>query len=168
MILCIYLVNYKAKDIVKILLRGGQMTKVYRVDAVWQLAGVYEVRNKTFVKGQGIPKESEFDEVYGEKYNYLLLEDEGTAVATARINIANKDFAKIERVGVIPEYQNKGFGRILIEAAEEWISELGSHKIVITSQEQAVGFYESLGYIAKPEIKIQSSIPIVYTEKEIN
>ncbi|GGH23371.1 GNAT family N-acetyltransferase [Paenibacillus segetis] len=145
------------------------MTEVYRVDSVWQLADVYEVRNKTFVNGQGIPKELEFDEVYGQKYNYILLEDNKTAVATARINLEHQEYAKIERVGVIPELQNKGYGRIVIEAAEKWITEIGRHpKIVITSQQQAVGFYESLGYIAKPEIKIESTIPIVYTEKEIN
>ncbi|WP_438490864.1 GNAT family N-acetyltransferase [Paenibacillus sp. IHBB 3054] len=144
------------------------MTEIYRVDSVWQLAGVYEVRTRTFVNGQGIPKELEFDEVYGERYCYLLLEENQTAVATARINLTHEEYAKIERVGVIPEFQNKGYGRILIDAAENWIRELGIHRIVITSQQQAVGFYVSLGYIARPEIIIKSTIPIVYTEKEIS
>lgn len=144
------------------------MTKIYRVDSVWQLADVYEVRIRTFVQGQGIPKQLEFDEIYGGQYNYLLLEENETAVATARINLIHKEYAKIERVGVIPDFQHKGYGRILIEAAESWIRELGIRKIVITSQRQAVGFYESLGYTAKPEIVIESSIPIVYTEKEIH
>lgn len=144
------------------------MTKIYRVDSVWQLADVYEVRTKTFVQGQGIPKQMEFDEIYGGQYNYLLLEEKETAVATARINLVHKEYAKIERVGVIPDFQYKGYGRILIEAAESWIRELGIRKIVITSQRQAVGFYESLGYTAKPEIVIESAIPIVYTEKEIH
>lgn len=146
---------------------GEMMTNLYRVDSVWQLAGVYEVRTKTFVQGQGIPKQFEFDEVYGGQYHYLLLEENEIAVATARINLTHEAYAKIERVGVIPEFQHKGYGRILIEAAENWIRELGLHKIVITSQQQAVGFYESLGYTARPEIVIKSSIPVVYTEKEI-
>lgn len=144
------------------------MTTIYRVDSVWQLAGVYEVRTKTFVQGQGIPKELEFDEVYGEQYSYLLLEEDGVAVATARINLKHKEYAKIERVGVIPDFQNRGYGRILIEAAESWIRELEFRKIVITSQRQAVGFYESLGYTAKPEIVIASSIPVVHTEKDFH
>jgi predicted GNAT family N-acyltransferase len=113
------------------------------------------------VKGQGIPKNLEFDEVYAQKYNYILLEDDAIAIGTARINITHNEYAKIERVGVIPEFQNKGYGRILIEAAEKWIKELDFRKIVITSQKHDVGFYESLGYIAKPEIKFESSIPIV-------
>jgi GNAT superfamily N-acetyltransferase len=120
------------------------------------------------VQGQGIPRQLEFDEVYGGQYHYLLLEETETAVATARINLTHKEYAKIERVGVIPDFQHKGYGRILIEAAESWISELGIYRIVITSQQQAVGFYESLGYTAKPEIVIKSSIPIVYTEKVIH
>ncbi|WP_019911629.1 GNAT family N-acetyltransferase [Paenibacillus sp. HW567] len=144
------------------------MTTIYRVNSVWQLAGVYEVRTKAFVQGQGIPKELEFDEVYGEQYYYLLLEEDGVAVATARINLKHKEYAKIERVGVIPDFQHRGYGRSLIEAAEKWIRELEFRKIVITSQQQAVGFYESLGYTAKPEIVIASSIPVVHTEKEFH
>ncbi|WNS43678.1 GNAT family N-acetyltransferase [Paenibacillus sp. MMS20-IR301] len=144
------------------------MTNIYRVDAVWQLAGVYEVRTKAFVEGQGIPRQSEFDEAYGGQYHYLLLEENGQAVATARINLNPAEYAKIERVGVIPEHQHKGYGRILIGAAEDWIRELGIQRIVITSQQQAVGFYESLGYTARPEIVINSSIPVVHTEKIIH
>ncbi|AZS15861.1 GNAT family N-acetyltransferase [Paenibacillus lutimineralis] len=144
------------------------MAEIYRVDTVWQLAGVYEVRTKTFVNGQGIPKELEFDETYGQAYCYILLEQDHTAVATARINTNHADYAKIERVAVIPEFQNKGYGRLVIEAAENWIRELGFSKIVITSQQQAVGFYESLGYIARPEIKLESTIPIVYTDKQFD
>ncbi|MBY0011851.1 GNAT family N-acetyltransferase [Paenibacillus typhae] len=142
------------------------MAAIYRVDAVWQLAGVYEVRNKTFVQGQGIPRHLEFDETYGAQYHYLLLEENETAVATARINLTHAEYAKIERVGVIPEYQQKGYGRLLIEAAESWISELGIRKIVITSQQRALGFYESLGYTARPDVELKAtSIPVVYTEK---
>ncbi|NWL86652.1 MULTISPECIES: GNAT family N-acetyltransferase [unclassified Paenibacillus] len=142
------------------------MAEIYRVDSVWQLAGVYEVRTKTFVYGQGIPKELEFDEIYGQVYCYILLEQDHTAVAAARINTSHADYAKIERVAVIPELQNKGCGRLVIEAAERWIRELGYRKIVITSQQQAVGFYESLGYAARPDIRVESTIPVVYTEKE--
>lgn len=143
------------------------MPEAYRVDSVWQLAGVYEVRTSTFVKGQGIPKESEFDEVYGQTYCYILLEEEGRAIATARINATHEDYAKIERIAVIPEFQNQGYGSLIIEAAENWIRELGFRKIVIISQQQAVGFYERLGYIPRPDLKIESSIPVVYTEKSI-
>lgn len=144
------------------------MTNIYRVDSVWQLAGVYEVRTRTLVQGQGIPRQVEFDERYGERYNYLLLQEHETPIATARINLAQQEYAKIERVAVIPDFQHKGYGRLLIEAAEKWISELGFRRIVITSQRTAVGFYESLGYTARPEIVIKSSIPVVYTEKEIH
>ncbi|MFC3747815.1 GNAT family N-acetyltransferase [Paenibacillus sp. GCM10012306] len=143
------------------------MAVIYRVDQVWQLSGVYEVRIKTSVKGQGFSKEGEFDEVYGKPYHYILLEEDDEPIATARINLENAGYAKIERVAVIPESQGKGYGRLLIEAAESWIRELEFQRIVITSQQQAVGFYESLGYIAKPEIEIKSNIPIVYTEKEL-
>ncbi len=140
---------------------------IYRVDQVWQLAGVYEIRKKILVAGKKVPAELEFDEEYGRNYSYLLIQERGDPIATARINFEfeSENYGKIERVAVIPDHQKSGYGRKLIEAGENWIIERGLKKIVITSQEQAVGFYEKLGYTIYPEIKLKSKIPIVYTEK---
>lgn len=143
------------------------MVEAVRVQEVWQLADVYEIRKETFVSGQGIPKECEFDEVYNDSYRYILVLLNNEPVATARINVRQKAFAKIERVAVKPNYQHQGFGKVAIEGAEAWIRELGYQKIVITSQEKAVGFYQRLNYEVKPEIIYESDIPIVHTEKQL-
>lgn len=140
----------------------------YLVDQVWQLALVYEVRKETFVSGQGIPIELEFDEIIGQAYQYILLADQGNGIGTARINTTHPNFAKIERVAIIPNFQAHGYGRKLIEVAEEVIRSQGYNKIVITSQVKAKGFYERLGYQVNDEVKITSSIPIVQTEKNLN
>lgn len=52
-------------------------------------------------------------------------------------------------------------------AAEDWAGELGARKVIITSQTQAVGFYERLGYTVNPDIVLHSPIPIVHTEKNL-
>lgn len=141
---------------------------VYRVKEVWQQALVFDIRIQTFVEGQNIPIELEFDELYNEAYSYILVAENGKGIGTARINFSNEEYAKIERVAVIPEYQNKGIGRQVIEACEKWIGEKGYKKIVITSQTQAAVFYEKIGYEIKPEVQLESTIPIVYTEKIVN
>lgn len=138
-----------------------------RVSETWQRAAVYYVRINAFVKGQNIPISMEFDEGDGEQAKYILLTDNQEPVATARLHIMDDKTAKIERVCVAAEYRKKGAGRQLIEAAEAWAKESGVEKIVITSQKHAVGFYEAVGYTADYSIQYHSSIPIVYTEKNI-
>ncbi len=57
-------------------------------------------------------------------------------------------------------------GRLLIEEAENWIRESGIKKICITSRDEAVGFYEALGYKADYSRQTDTGIfKIIYTEK---
>ncbi|MDF2632199.1 MAG: hypothetical protein K0Q85_795 [Caproiciproducens sp.] len=141
--------------------------EVVRVSETWQRAAVYYIRINAFVKGQNIPLNLEFDEGDGEQAKYILLLDNQEPVATARLHIIDDKTVKIERVCVAAEYRKKGVGRQLIEAAEDWAKDFGVKKIIITSQKHAVGFYEAVGYTADYNIQFDSSIPIVYTEKNI-
>lgn len=138
---------------------------VIRVSETWQRAAVYYLRIQAFVKGQRIPIESEFDQYDGEQTRYVLILEDKEPVATARLQVTDEQTAKIGRVCVAEPYRGQGVGRQLIEAAENWARELGIQKVIITSQVQAVGFYESLDYKVNPDIVFQSKIPIVYTEK---
>lgn len=139
--------------------------KVIHVSETWQRAAVYYLRINAFVKGQRIPLDLEFDDGDGEKAKYILLLDNEKPIATARLNIVDTKTAKIERVCVAENYRGQGVGRKLIEATEEWSKEYNVKKIIITSQFKAKGFYESLNYKVNPNIKSESTIPIVYTEK---
>lgn len=140
---------------------------ITRVTEVWQLVLVFEIRKETFVVGQSIPLNQEFDELYGENYHYILLYEGEQGIGTARVNLTNKDYGKIERVAVIPVYQGKGWGKKVIEAAEEWLKEAGYFKAVITSQLKAASFYEKLGYTIQPNSQTAGAIPTVYTEKNL-
>lgn len=141
--------------------------EVIRASETWQRAAVYFLRIQAFVKEKNIPIQMEFDEGDGEQAKYILLLDHQEPAATARLHIMDEKTAKIERVCVASQYRKKGVGRQLIEAAEGWAAEFGAEKIIITSQKQAVGFYEAIGYTADYSVSFQSSIPIVYTEKTI-
>lgn len=141
------------------------MVEIVKVDKTWQQAQVFQVRRETFIKGQNISQELEFDEEYGKLYHYILILDQGRGIGTARINLSHEDYGKIERVAIIPEFQGQGLGRQLIEACEAWIWSKGIYKVVITSQLKAAGFYEKVGYVPNPAIKTETTIPTVYTEK---
>lgn len=141
--------------------------KAVRVKEHWQLAGIHYVRTETMVKGFRIPLHKEFDEGDSEESLYVLVLDDIYPVAACRIHVSdNEETAKIERVSVLSEYRKKGVGRLLIEEAENWIRESGVKKICITSRDEAVGFYEALGYKADYNRQTDTGIfKIIYTEK---
>lgn len=139
-----------------------------RVTHQWQRAGVYYVRVQAMVKGFNIPLEGEFDEGDNQETKYVLIMDENFPVAACRIHIVDALTAKIERVCVLEENRKKGVGRYLITRAEQWIRELGGKHIIVTSRDEAVGFYEALGY--KPDLEQTDEggiFKIIYTEKYI-
>lgn len=126
---------------------------LYRVDQVWQLALVYEIRKNTATH-LDIPLPGEYDEEYGKKYHYILLTDGEKGLGTLRINFENSDYAKIERVAVIKDQQFSGLGKQLMEEAEKWIKEKNYKKIIINSMYGAAGFYDKLGYSRDESIQL--------------
>ena len=142
------------------------MVSILRVDKVWQLAQVYEIRRRTEIDGKQVTLQLEFDEKYGKKYNYLLALEKGIPVGTVRINLDNQNYGKIERVSIVKEYQYLGYGKKLIVAAEKWIIEEKRKHIVITSLPSAEGFYEKQGYF-RTKIVDLSGHKLIFMEKSI-
>jgi GNAT superfamily N-acetyltransferase len=157
------------EELVSITGRGGERVKAVRVSENWQYAGVYYVRVETMVKGFQVPMDKEFDEGDFKEPLYVLVLDDIYPVATCRIHVLEEEnIAKIERVSVLSEYRSKRVGRLLINEAENWIREWGVKKIVIISRDEAVGFYEALGYQPDYGVKIDGGIfQIIHTEKYI-
>ena len=140
--------------------------EVIRATETWSQAGVYYVRTEAMVNGFEIPLQGEFDSDTPES-KYILVLDGVHPVETCRVHfIPEEHYAKVERVAVIESYRGKGVGRLAITAAEEWIREEGYHKVVITSRDEAVGFYQALGYTADFVRKEEGGVfTTIYTEK---
>ncbi|MDD7389855.1 MAG: GNAT family N-acetyltransferase [Lachnospiraceae bacterium] len=140
--------------------------ELIRAEQTWQQAGNHYVRVEAMVKGFQIPLRMEFDEYDTPESRYIVAVDSVLPVGTCRLRQLDENTAKIERVCVLEEYRGKGVGRQVITAAEEWLRENGVQKIIITSREEAVGFYEKLGYTADWSKKEGSGrFVCVYTEK---
>ena len=127
--------------------------KTIRVTEEWQRAGVYYVRTEAMVLGFNLKLEGEFaDDTPDGKY-ILVTDDEGKPLSTNRIHLLpEKQLAKIERVATVSAARGQGAGAVGIRAAEDWIRELGYSHIVITSREEAEGFYRKLGYITRADM----------------
>ncbi|HIT88950.1 MAG TPA: GNAT family N-acetyltransferase [Candidatus Merdenecus merdavium] len=142
--------------------------KSIRVTRLWQRAGVYAVRTQAMVNGFGIPLHEEFDEHDTEDTKYILILDEEKPIATCRLYIETDGIAKIERVCVLESERNKGVGRCLIQEGEKWLKELGIKKVIITSRDEVVQFYEKLGYtIHWDKVEDVGIFNIIYTDKDL-
>lgn len=143
--------------------------EIIKAEKPWELAGVAYVRAQTMAVGLDIPFTIEFDEESLDPYTFVLVLDEGKPVGTCRLEKLNDYTAQIERVIVLTDRQKSGIGREMITQAEKWLRADGTEKVVITSRDEAVGFYESLGYTADwDRVEETDVFTLVYTEKHLD
>lgn len=65
-------------------------------------------------------------------------------------------------VAVDPALRGRGFGRMLVEAAEAWFRELGAPKMqlmVRRANAEVVGFYEALGFSDQDTVTLGKFFP---------
>lgn len=121
--------------------------KVLRATKLWQQAGAYSVRIQGMGRQHHIPLDVEFDEHDGPNSRYIVILDDEYPVATCRFYELDKNTVMLGRVVVLPEFRGQGLGKKTIEEAESWIAESGYSCIKIESREEAVEFYQKLGYV---------------------
>lgn len=116
------------------------------------------IRTKVFVHGQNVPLSEEIDGKDENSDHYLLLIDD-LPTGVSRVRFLD-DYAKIERVGILDEYQGRGLGKSLMQAI---LSDLKNHANVTTaklsSQTYAIPFYEKLGFVVCSEEYMDAGIP---------
>jgi predicted GNAT family N-acyltransferase len=116
------------------------------------------LRFKIFVEGQNVPHHQEIDGKDTESEHYLLLKDHQPA-GVARVRFID-NYAKIERVGILNEYQGQKLGQQLMQRI---LMDLQQNKALVlaklSSQTQAIPFYEKLGFMVCSEEYIEANIP---------
>ncbi|KAJ86868.1 GNAT family N-acetyltransferase [Enterococcus faecalis] len=103
------------------------------------------LRQRVFVAEQGVPEEMEIDEYEAHCIHFVLYTNH-VAVATCRLLPLENGVMKLQRIAVEKAYRGADYGRVIMEAAENFAKEQGYHKITLGAQVTAVGFYERLGY----------------------
>ncbi len=130
--------------------------QIIRAEEEWQRAGAYSVRVQGMNRQYHISLREEFDEYDNDGTKYIVLLDDEYPVATCRFYECSLDSVVLGRVVVLPEYRGNHLGRTVVEAAEQWIAELGYKEIIIDSRIEAVQFYEKLGYAQDDDEVIKS------------
>lgn len=143
-----------------------EVKRVEKQDIAGQAAAFYVRIQAMNVEEFGIPVQYEIDET--EAHEYIVAYDNEHPIATCRLHYLDGETAKIERVVTLKKYRGTGVGRAIITEAENWLRDAGIRKIIITSRDAAVGFYEKLGYTAdydKIKNEDDAIFKCVYTEK---
>jgi GNAT superfamily N-acetyltransferase len=74
---------------------------------------------------------------------------------------------RLRQMAVLSGLQGKGFGRVLMQFAENLARDRGYKKITMHARKTAVGFYEKLGYKVTSDEFQEISIPHYIMEKEL-
>ena len=143
-------------------MRGFSCRRLVKDEDIGPCIGI---RRAVFVVGQNVPEDLEIDGLDGEAWHYLG-EQNGHAVATARVRFPEKDVAKIERVAVLDECRGQGIGHTLMLFILDDIKG-AARKTKLSSQTHAVPFYERLGFKAYGDEFMDAGIPHYMMEMKI-
>jgi predicted GNAT family N-acyltransferase len=140
---------------------------INKITSPEELQECLRLRFLVFVEGQKVPLDEELDDKDAESDHYLLRVD-GEAAGVTRVRFV-ADYAKIERVAIHDSFQNKGLGRQLMDAVLRDIKKLPLlKKARLSSQTQAIPFYERLGFRICSDEYMDAGIPHKDMELLIN
>jgi predicted GNAT family N-acyltransferase len=144
--------------------------RVVRVETPEQRAAMTAIRMAVFVQEQNVAPEREMDALDDDPstLHVLAVGDDGSALGTARLLPPHHvgEPAHIGRVAVSAAARGLGVGALLMTALEaEALERFGavtdgvrSVSVELSAQEQALGFYARLGYVARPERYLDEAI----------
>ena len=118
-------------------------------------AGAYYVRIQAMARKHQIPLDVEFDEHDTPETKYIVAIDNYLPIATCRLYAIDDAKVMLGRIVVLPEYRHQGIGTLVVREAETWARELGFTTAVVESRDNKIPFYESMGYVADMERKIE-------------
>ncbi|WP_456786385.1 GNAT family N-acetyltransferase [Cellulomonas sp. P5_C5] len=144
--------------------------RVVRVETPEQRAAMTAIRMAVFVHVQNVAAENEMDALDDDPstLHVLAVGDDDSALGTARLLPPHHagDPAHIGRVAVSAAARGLGVGALLMDALETAALErfgavaggVRSVSVELSAQEQALGFYARLGYVARSERYLDEAI----------
>ena len=95
------------------------------------------------------PRGSEWDELdepgSGAEHAAIFAET-GEAIAAGRVQLNSPEEAQIRYMAVAEGRRGAGLGRLIVRRLEEIARHRGAKYVVLNARDEAVGFYQALGY----------------------
>jgi len=146
------------------------VTRVLRVETDEHRAAMTAIRMTVFVDEQHVDPQREIDALDDDPstVHVLAVADDGAALGTARLLAPHHrgEPVHIGRVAVSAQARGLGVGALLMAALEaealarHGVDDGGGRSVTVelSAQEQALGFYARLGYVARPERYLDEAI----------
>jgi N-acetylglutamate synthase-like GNAT family acetyltransferase len=106
----------------------------------------YQLRWQILRKPWGQPKGSEVTSDEDACVHAMACDDAGEVIGVARLQFNSPTVAQVRCVAVDTKAQGRGVGTKLMLHLESIAREKGAAQLVLDARENAVQFYESLGY----------------------
>jgi ribosomal protein S18 acetylase RimI-like enzyme len=108
------------------------------------------------------------EELENEKHNLMMAayEDDHILGCCMLVEEAPQT-VRLRQMAVLNDLQGKGIGKALMQFAENLARDRGYKKITMHARQNAVGFYEKMGYRRVGESFIEITIPHYVMEKDL-
>ncbi|MCZ0717737.1 GNAT family N-acetyltransferase [Aerococcus kribbianus] len=103
------------------------------------------IRRQVFIDEQGVAEAIEIDKNEEDCYHVVGYEN-GTALATARLLAKTPTDVKLQRVAVLKDWRQQGYGRDIVFSALEKAREEKFSTVILGAQMKAIPFYQNLGF----------------------
>ena len=121
------------------------------------------VRRAVFVEEMKVPEAIDFDGTDDDSH-HLVVRLDGRPAGTGRIRPIE---ARIGRVAVLREARGLGLGRAIVQRLVYEAIRLGLRRVCLHAQEQAIGFYEALGFVAEGPAFDEAEIPHRFMQRDL-
>ena len=119
------------------------------------------IRIKVFVEEQKVPIEEEIDHIDPRSIHVLAYDSKGAPMGTGRLFRDPEDphLAHIGRMAVLAPARGKGCGAAIMDMLIREAKTQGYHRIILSSQQYATGFYEKFGFHTVGDTYLDVDIP---------
>lgn len=111
-----------------------------------QFEWYYQLRWQVLRKPWGQTIGTEKDDIEALSYHRMLIDDKNKPVAVVRMHRVDKTRAVVRFMAVLPEIQGQGAGKYLMQCLQQEAKQLGITIIELAARDNAIKFYQSLGY----------------------
>lgn len=122
------------------------------------------IREKVFIEEQGF--QEEFDDIDDVATHFVVYDDSEEAIATCRVFYDEQRGSHLlGRLAVTKEHRGKNIGRLIVEAAEKHVQEIGGAQLQLHAQCRITEFYNRLGYVAFGDVEDDQGCPHIWMRK---
>lgn len=127
------------------------------------------IRRTVFVEEHNVPESIELDEfdTLDSQCMHILALYDNKPIGTLRANLTVKDKVKFQRFCFLPEYRRSGFGKLLLEFAENELLKKDYNYFFLEAKFSVHPFYEKCGYKKVSDIFYEVGVPHVKMEKSV-